>query len=263
MKKLLAIVLAAAMLCSFACIGASALTPEEELLEEALGYIAQAAEILESGTFTLKGKRRLIGPGPVGNRVDMAYSENWVYDKENDKKMLEIDYGDMARVKTSLQGVGFGDRVLWYFIKVIYHIVDLLVGSKIRGIQVGTEIIAAFPNRFVYSDDVAEFLSLIGLSFYDYLDFDFYIFPRNILEVKKEGNRVSLLYGYGDYSRLYEFTDGNFTFYREVWPEGEIHEKYIDFLSPEADQSYFSTKGMMKIPLGWLAGPIGWLENQK
>ena len=78
--------------------------------------------------------------------------------------------------------------------------------------------------------------------------------------VEKEGNHISLLYGFEDYSRYYEFVDGKLTYYKEAEP-GRTYEWYIESLSPEADQSYFSTERLIKIPVGWMAPLLGWMEK--
>jgi len=259
MKKLLAVLLAALVLLPFAFTEAAALTPEEELEAEALGYIEQAKAIIESGTFTLKAKMRYIDNNR-GTRGTVSVV--WIYDKENAQKLYEMDIKDIVNTTFYMQGAKFIERVTLFIFKCLFQIVPLLAGRKVRGFQVGSQLFVSFPQRCMYSSDAFELPYFRDMGFYEILPlFDFYIDTDNIIEVKKEGNRVSLLYGDGDYSKLFEFTDGNFSFYREVQPNGKIEEACIDSLSPIADQSYFSTKGMMKIRLGWLAVPFGWLEK--
>jgi len=252
MKKLLAILLAMAMLCSLACVGTSALTPEEELLEEALGYIAQTAEIFESGTFTLKMREGKNWP-----------VETWVYDRENDQKMFEFDFRKMVYGNkvmplysgSSKTGKFFTDA----FVTVLFWTLAMITGP-VRPTQIGSRIFAALPRCGLYSSDVSG-TSIMNFMSGWYENFngaiDCYVYPDEVVEVKKEGNVISLL---TDDNRYFEITDGNLSFYRGTRWNGTIPDTYIESLSPVADQSYFSTKGMRELPLGWLANLLSWLE---
>ena len=282
MKKLLAILLAAAMLCSFACVGAFAEPTdieeeliseglideepveeepvEDELWEEALGYIAQMQDIFDSGTFTLKTKSRVTG-NLFGDEITTTYhrSEVWVYDRENDSKLAELDMKEFSKISASTQGASLKSKTMWYIAKAVYLLALLATGQKLRGFQIGTGKFASLPQRRMYSSDVSEIPLLKNFGHNVRAIVDWYVNSDDVLEVTKEGNRVSLLFG--DRSRYYEFTDGKLSFYREVKPTGMLHEEYVESLSPEADQSYFSTEGMRKISLNWLAGLLGWVEG--
>jgi len=217
MKKLLAILLAAVMLCSLACIGASAepAAMDEALKEEALGYIAQARDIIGSGTFTLKWRSQSSG-------LDV-----WVYDKENDRKLYE-----------------FGKE----FFGPFGALAQFLLGSRIRAYMVGTKKYVSLPERSVRSDDLSGISLVSYLGFYVEGSINCYVSANNVVSVAREGNRITLVTADG---RTFEFKDGAFTYYKQV-KAGKLYERRIESLSPIADQSYFSTEGMKEIRLGWL-----------
>lgn len=216
-KKLTATLLAAVMLCSLACIGASAepAAADEALKEEALGYIAQARDIINSGTFTVKWRSQSSG-------LDV-----WVYDKANDRKLFE-----------------FGKE----FFGPFGALAQLLLGSRIRAYMAGTKKYVSLPERSVRSDDLSGISLASFLGFYMERNINCYVNANNVLSVGKEGNRITLFTTDG---RTFEFTDGAFTYYKQTGT-GTLVERRIEAFSPIADQSYFSTEGMREIRLGWL-----------
>ena len=263
MKRFLSVVLVVAMLCALMGLWVSAsvpivvieepiLDPVDEILEEALGYIAQTKEIFDSGTFTLKMKYRQIGS--FSNvMTDIYRSEIWIYDKENDKKLCEMNMKETAQTKGSFKCTSFEDRLNFYLTKVMFGTIALLFGSYVQGIEMGPQKFATFPQRFLRTGDVSGIPVLEEFGFHTNFSNKFYIHPDYVLEVKKEDDRISLLCGDELYNRYFEFTKETLTFFREVNTYSEKTVEWSDiFLSPVADESYFSTKGMIEIPLDWL-----------
>ena len=253
-KKLIAMLLAVLMLCSFGAIGAAALTPEEEVLaEEALGYIAQTRDIFESGTFTLKMKH--------GKKTPV---QTWVYDRENDQKMFEFDFREMIYANKVMPFNSSSSKINKFFadtlIMVLFWTLALITGP-VRPSQIGTRIFASLPRRGIYSSDVSEttIMNFMGVWYENYNSvIDCYVYPNEVVEVKKEGNHISLL---TDDNKYFELIDGKLSYYSNVQWDGTFREYYIESLSPVADASYFSTKGMIELPIGWLASLLAWLET--
>lgn len=216
MKKVFAILLTAAMLCSFACIGASAedRAIDQALLEEALGYIAQVRDAINSGTFTIKWRSQSSG-------LDV-----WVYDRANDRKLYE-----------------FGKE----FFGPFGGLAQLLLGSRIRAYMIGTKKYVSLPERSVHSDDLSGISLASFLGFYMERTLNCYVTENEVLSVTRDGNRITL----STPDRTFEFTDGAFTYYKKT-ESGLFIEHRIESFSPIADQSYFSTEGMREIKLGWL-----------
>lgn len=258
MKKLLAILLAAAMLCSFACIEAAAepaVIDEAPLVEEALGYIQQAREIFESGTFTLKMREGKNWP-----------IETWVYDRENDQKMFEFDFRKGSYANRAMPFHSDPSKINTFLIDVFFTMFCwtlALITGPVRPTQIGTRIFASLPRRGIYSSDVSEtvIMNLMGGWYENYNSvIDCYVYRDQVVEVQKEGNRISLL---TDDGRYFELTDGNLSFYRGARWNGTIPDTYIESLSPVADQSFFNTKGMKEISLKWLIALIDRVEKQR
>jgi len=279
MKQLLAILLTAAMLCSFVCTVASAEepadidiieeapifeeaplsedeAPPDDVMAEALAYIAQVQGIFNSGTFTLKAVKRIAGP----INEDQTGPQVWIYDRANYQKLFEFDKAFFTSVVTESNGFVFDVfAFLGQSLAAAFRgVVGFALGPRIRTFQIKTAKYLVLPERSVCSGDLSRIPITPG--FYDNFNevIDCRVTSSDVVEAAREGSRVRLLCADG---REYVFEDGIFVFYGRSWPSGAVTEWTIESLSPEADLSYFSTEGMTKISLDWLRDLFSGVRN--
>ena len=150
MKKFLAILLATAMLCTFLAIGASAeVEPiDQALLEEALGYLEQARDIFDSGTYTLKAKYKTASKLPSFEIWPTWYYPTvLVFDKENDRYLCEIGMKELFRSST-IGDVSFEIWLLEKLAPAFLPLLALVTGPKLRMVNVGDREIRIAPAAF-------------------------------------------------------------------------------------------------------------------
>jgi len=252
-KKILAILLVGAMLCSFATVRASAesdampecvVENETTLLEEAMGYLAEARAIFYSGTFTIKLNLRRTGKP----KVDVTSPQVWVYDAENNQKLLEFD----SNFFTLIYDADTSNIVAYPLTAAaaaFRMMIRVVFGSQLRAVE-GTQRYIVIPKWNAVTADASKFGPY--LNFYEIMDLN--VSWEDVDTVEKEGNRITMT---TDDGRTFGFTDGAFTYYKKTG-NGFTREIEILSLSPEADQSYFKNEGL-KVRFSFLFKVFDWI----
>ena len=239
MKKLLAIVLAAAMLCAFAGLGAAALTPEEEA---AWALVEGTQNIFESGTFTMS--RGVI---------------TFVMDGERMATERETYFSRM------FGGIYNPPLTIWRD-RCRQAVAELLLGKRRRLITTPEGNFICFPGRRVYAQiDPGVYVSTAEPEVLRALwpnhtpdVFTVTAYPEcdhveAVLNWENTGSRYPV-------GIVYEISDGKVAgFQRGAFPSpetfmGEYGYEATD-LTARADESYFSTEGMCKLPW-WLMNAL-------
>jgi len=234
MKKLLAILLAIAMLCAFAGIGASALTPEEAA---AWALVEGTRNTYESGTFTTS-------TGSLTFAMDGA-------------RMATERLAYFSRI----HGGVFNSRTAILRDRCRQAIAEILLGKRRRLVTTPEGNFISFPGRRVYAQ--VDPAIQVGTKEPDELRA---LWPDHIpdsfaLRAVPGNDRVEARLKWENAGPVpvginYTITDGQVSWfeYGIFWASGEWYGERgfsTTGLSPRADASWFSTAGMLKLPW-WL-----------
>jgi len=232
MKKILAMLLAMAMLLSFGAMGAMA--AETELEAQGRALLEETIAVFNSWEFTLRGQ----GTNPLNAQMlPLA---------------IAMD-GDRVAFETS----GFR----WYDLglrRLPAFGMRLLLGSRTRAIIEADRTLFVFPARCVY-------FRTSGIDFFDGLGFIDLEMPEDIavtqiiagpvyerqiyirVAIEQEGAVVAYYY-YDWYHPLRDW-DGQLVRVTTTNADGETMRLEIDYFSGTADSNMFSTRWMLGIPL--------------
>jgi len=216
MKKLIAIILAMAMLCGFAAIGATA--AENDLQAQGEALLRETFEILNSGVFTLESRNTIEG---------------------RESSMITTMDGDRMATETIINWAeiepGLQSFVLW-----------LLLGNTMRMVFAPGGTSMVFPERRIYfampaaSDDFFDMILTMAAEMPEHVavtekivDGITYI----CVSVEIEGATTSCYYLDGQLKRVVTIF------------AGDIIVQEIDFFTGTVNQSLFSTSRMVRIPL--------------
>jgi len=233
MKKLLAILLAAAMLLSFGAVGAMALTPEEELEAEAWALIEQA-KTFYSGSYTVMGTLT-----ETVDNISFAVPMVYVSDTASKKQALQMD----TFTFTNLVGLkqGYTDLTA----KLTAFIFESLFGSTLRSLIIGDKKYTA--HRHIYYPEPGTLFNPFVIHLYHDLE------KAEVVEIIKDGEVLSITLAFPedpseDYTETFEFVGGIYTRCIASDVNGIRQEIVIDSYTEQVDTSYLSTKGMIRLP---------------
>jgi len=230
-KRILAVILAIAMLLPVFCIGSFAATPEEEAKQ----YLTETLGILSSGNFTIKA--RAASPFGGNNLLPITI----VMDDNHFAFEATIDWAQHLRAEgysnTGATLMGWG--------------MQLLFGSKIRVITMPDQVLVILPNRrfylsmldvsdmqFEYSFDEIFAIAVVDVS--QWLEGLDLTVTEPVIDGKKY---LCATVKYEDITNNYYYLSGQL---KRIVSQDLTWE--IDELKAAADESLLSTKGMVKLP---------------
>ena len=230
-KRLLAIALTLALLLGFGGVSAFAATPEEE----ARALLEQTVGILNGKIYILKGR----STSPTGGFTTLVMA------MDQDKLMAETEMDWPAMVATT------GAPRLAGFI------LQLVLGKSMRMVLSPEGMYWIFPDRRLYLDlgalmggDMGGFMETLDMLGVAEVPEDLDVTQPVIggktylcvtLENQEDGNTSSYYFLNGQLKRI------------TVTQYGEDMVIEIDQFSAQVDESYFSTRWLLPIPLRWLA----------
>ncbi|MCL1952171.1 MAG: hypothetical protein FWF60_05020 [Oscillospiraceae bacterium] len=232
-KRILAIALALAMLLPAFAMGASAATPEEE----AQALLAQTRAIFDSGKYTLKA----CGTSPFNGKPTPVV---FVSDGSHSAFEATMDWGSMMQATGTDQVTSmFQGWMMW-----------LLFGSKVRFISEPDKSLLVFLDRRFYMVTEPSGIPLYGAALFALPDFTEMTVSEPVVGGKKY--LCAALSDDNGVTTSYYYLNGQL---KRITLSGADYEDAafeIDTLSASADQSYFSTKWMLKLSVSGLINLI-------
>jgi len=222
-KRILAIVLALAMLLPAFAVGSLAATPEEE----ATALLDQTRAVLNSGKYTLKAR----GTSPFNGKMTPI-----AYVSDGNRTMFEatMDWAGMLQEMS-------GDKVS----SMLYGgIMQLFFGKKVRFITDQDQAMIVFVNRRTYIDVPETPDSLDISAMFSGPEMTGMTVSEPVIGGKKY--LCAALSGDNDVTTRYYYLNGALKRITLTVDAEEIAFE-IDLLSPTVDESYFSTKWMLKL----------------